>query len=512
MDYHRRVIDDNDAVHVALESKEECLPSAGHKKPTEVAVLSSENDTKLLDPESFYNDYVHHRRPCHIFNQCAKILSNSNVWKSFLSLVEKLIQKQEDDLPELEVNVRSNISRTNGTLHSSTTSVASSSKTGTAPAEAFITTEKSREYSFSPFHGSEIAQMSLKDLYQKIILERDHRYYLTTPTLSTDEEGRPQVMTGFTQQLFQIDPHFLPIRPDLFGHLIPMNIANIWLGATSTKGTSSGLHHDYHDNLYCLIRGTKVIRLASPQSIHAMKMVGTLHTLHPNGRIVYHEQISEDDVDDTACPIRPDGALQTVEQIVQLEIRKEEIELALQNSSIRDATQMEQLEEELNDIEEQLLDIEVSQTTTGNDGLDDDDGDDDEESEDESTGVFFGVAANDRKKHGVSSIPPPAKRRRPTPPEDGAKADVVVVPPNFVKEWDPSRVSFQTVTLQAGDALYIPAGWFHEVESMGSSDDDSLHMAINYWYHPPDAVTGVTNFVQPYRSQFWPRDWEARNL
>jgi Cupin-like domain len=502
MDHFRCDDGDKDAVHGAVETREENLPSAVYITPSAVAVLSGANDTKCLHPETFYNAYIHPRRPCHMINQCTKVLKNSNICDSFLSILQKLIQQKQDDLPEMEVNLRSNISQTNKAI--------SIENTDSVPSEQFVKGAKSTEHSFSPFHGSEIVHMSLRDLYQKIIVELDERYYLTTPTLSTDEEGRPQVMTNFTQLLFQMDPHLFPIRPELFGHLIPMNIANIWLGATSTTGSSSGLHHDYHDNLYCLIRGTKVVRLAPPQSIHVMKMVGTLHTLHPNGRIVYHEQILGDDVVGGDCPIRTDGALHAVEQIVQLEIRKEEIELALQNDDMHGVARMEQLEEELNAIEEQLLDIEMSQTNTRSDGLDDDD-ENDGESDEESTGVFFGATSNDHKKSSNALIPPPpAKRQKPMPTSDGIKT--TAVPPNFVKEWDPCQVSFQSVTLQAGDALYIPSGWFHEVESMGSSADDSLHMAINYWYHPPDAITGVTNFAQPYRSQFWPRDWEARNL
>ncbi|KAL1059707.1 hypothetical protein V6Z11_1Z014400 [Gossypium hirsutum] len=34
----------------------------------------------------------------------------------------------------------------------------------------------------------------------------------------------------------------------------------------------------------------------------------------------------------------------------------------------------------------------------------------------------------------------------------------------------------QKVTLQAGDALFIPEGWFHQVDS------DELTMAVNYWW------------------------------
>jgi len=54
--------------------------------------------------------------------------------------------------------------------------------------------------------------------------------------------------------------------------------------------------------------------------------------------------------------------------------------------------------------------------------------------------------------------------------------------------------SLSSFTLEAGQMLYMPAGWFHEVSSSGS------HCAINYWFHPP-----------PYSAtakSFWEREWE----
>lgn len=59
------------------------------------------------------------------------------------------------------------------------------------------------------------------------------------------------------------------------------------------------------------------------------------------------------------------------------------------------------------------------------------------------------------------------------------------------------------VTINAGEMLYLPAGWFHEVFSKSSSDG---HMALNYWFHPPDS----DEFNRPYTSSFWESDWQAR--
>ncbi len=43
------------------------------------------------------------------------------------------------------------------------------------------------------------------------------------------------------------------IRPSLLGHLVPSSY-NLWMGSNK-KPSNSGLHHDYHDNLYVLIKG-----------------------------------------------------------------------------------------------------------------------------------------------------------------------------------------------------------------------------------------------------------------
>lgn len=53
------------------------------------------------------------------------------------------------------------------------------------------------------------------------------------------------------------------------------------------------------------------------------------------------------------------------------------------------------------------------------------------------------------------------------------------------------------VTLSAGQALYLPAGWFHEVTSTGD-DKTGLHMALNYWFYPPDSLRDADG-QHPYR-------------
>lgn len=51
------------------------------------------------------------------------------------------------------------------------------------------------------------------------------------------------------------------------------------------------------------------------------------------------------------------------------------------------------------------------------------------------------------------------------------------------------------VDLKAGDMLYLPTSWFHEVTSFSDEGDD-VHIALNYWFHPPDSA--LQRFERPY--------------
>lgn len=73
--------------------------------------------------------------------------------------------------------------------------------------------------------------------------------------LGVDNSGRPQLMSA---PLDKLKDDF-PLRPRLMGGLLPQTV-NLWMGYSSMKGSSSGLHHDFHDNLYVLLRGKKTFR------------------------------------------------------------------------------------------------------------------------------------------------------------------------------------------------------------------------------------------------------------
>ncbi len=91
-----------------------------------------------------------------------------------------------------------------------------------------------------------------------------------------------------------------------------------------------------------------------------------------------------------------------------------------------------------------------------------------------------------------------------------------------------SGTPYSVAELRAGDALYLPCGWFHKVTSCGdgavieksmegendaatihstsSSWHPDAHLSLNIWFHPPDGK----EVDRPYTSEFWEKDWTDR--
>lgn len=79
----------------------------------------------------------------------------------------------------------------------------------------------------------------------------------------------------------------IPARPKLLPSLVPQQL-NLWMG-NSKQGSSSGLHHDFHDNLYLLIKGKKRFVLFPPKDAIYLNFAGTIYTIHENGLITYSQ-------------------------------------------------------------------------------------------------------------------------------------------------------------------------------------------------------------------------------
>jgi hypothetical protein len=65
-----------------------------------------------------------------------------------------------------------------------------------------------------------------------------------------------------------------------------------------------------------------------------------------------------------------------------------------------------------------------------------------------------------------------------------------------------------TFELSAGEMLWLPAGWFHEVVSFSDgSNSQQGHAAFNYWMHPPTN----DNFDHPYPDGYWKEKFATLN-
>ena len=232
-----------------------------------------------------------------------------------------------------------------------------------------------------------------------------------------------------------------------------------WMGA-SREGSSSGLHHDYHDNFYLLIRGKKLFRLYSPDCAPCMYTYGKMERVYANGLISYVGNETRSD----GVPLR-----------------------AFECSG------------------------EVDDNDDGRDGGSDND---------EEQGVFFGKGYDytsdsestrgfDENKDDFDEILAREEQSNHDPLESAAdkltqrpnsfsKIDVETLQnPASVAEYFPQFAACREciVELKAGQTLYLPAGWFHEVTS-ATDTKGSNHTALNYWYYPPDSVN---SFEQPYK-------------
>lgn len=145
--------------------------------------------------------------------------------------------------------------------------------------------------------GNEVA-MTLPEFLDNLLVKKDTSLYMSSQPLQFHADGRPKLLSEPCQSL--VDSKYLVLHPDLFGNLIPSNL-NIWMGLTSTP-TSSGLHHDFHDNLYVLVEGRKKFNLFDPSLAPYMQLSGSLKKVHTNGRFVYesHPNVNADGSDATS--------------------------------------------------------------------------------------------------------------------------------------------------------------------------------------------------------------------
>ena len=290
-------------------------------------------------------------------------------------------------------------------------------------------------------------------------------FYLSVqdiPSITTGRfAGAPQSLLGAPLQALADD--FPKRLPDvLCGDALITHQINLWMGH-SVRGTSSKLHHDFHDNFYCVVRGTKSFELFPPECIESLYVNGTVKHRFENGFVTYQ-----------GCDVdyREDGAVVGV-------------------AAKTDAKEVEYMD-----------DMETMMLGAGDDGDVDEDMDleamfdempseyssmDDEEGSDLFS-ASFGL------KDETKSDPPSFCRI------DLKKTDEEIIAefPAFEKV----RHLRSRAILQAGDMLYLPCGWFHEVTSISDPELRS-HLALSYWLYPP---CGKYKRPKPYTDNLW-KEW-----
>ncbi|KAI9209803.1 cupin-like domain-containing protein [Polychytrium aggregatum] len=299
------------------------------------------------------------------------------------------------------------------------------------------------------------------------------QYYEPSPDSDPDRDVSPEVQLDRVLDYCQPPLTALlgrfEMTPAILGHLVPQQV-NLWIGATSnsnSKGSSSGLHHDYADNLYVLCKGKKRFTLFSPKDAEHLLLVGKSPFVHPNGLISYD-----------GAAIRADGA--NLVDVAKYHLRTAEEGLAQAEAASIDTSPFEDAVDEAMD---ELLRLET---------------------------------APQDNQPGRSSKKRGSKRPRSVLESELSSAE----PPSFsridtksLRARDYGRYpSLKKATaivceLKQSDALYLPAGWFHEVTSFGqgtASEGSSTHMAFNYWMHPP---TEAGTFEQPYDDGYWKDRW-----
>lgn len=133
-------------------------------------------------------------------------------------------------------------------------------------------------------------EMRLSKLFA-LIDRGEEGLYLTTQPLPDDaSSGKPIALFG--SPLSELAWQF-PLRPRLAGNLAPSSV-NLWLGA-SREGSSSNLHHDFHDNFYVLFRGRKRFTIAPPSDAVSLSPYGSIACIHGNGLINYGATVTRAD-------------------------------------------------------------------------------------------------------------------------------------------------------------------------------------------------------------------------
>jgi len=325
----------------------------------------------------------------------------------------------------------------------------------------------------------------------KKVSKGDTSLYMTTQPVAPAPDGFPEIMAPPTSYLATD----FPIQPEVLGNLIPQQV-NIWMGC-APEGSSTGLHVDFHDNLYVLLYGKKRFWLFPPSALPGLYLHGKATVIHPNGRIVFESQGN----------ILPDGS-EAGEVAAWKKKRDAEVELEAAEAAVARKEK---------GAKARLAAAEAVLDGVLEDALDDGafgDFDDFEAMEMADTGAAA-VKEVLSKVGGTAGEPDSFSKINLNLPAKQLHAQF----PDF-----PGVEAAVEVEISAGQSLYLPAGWFHEVTSYSGGggggggggeeeqeEEPAFHLALNYWTHPPDVSDSSSKgFKKPYASEYWPELWNQR--
>lgn len=243
----------------------------------------------------------------------------------------------------------------------------------------------------------------------------------------------------------------------------------------SKHGSSSGLHHDYHDNVYILVHGRKQFRVYSPDQAEYLATYGTIDRVYFNGRISY---VGDTDIHADGHPMIDGDENEENTDDAGVVIGKG---FDYISSDDDDSGELDKFPDDFDEVIDQ---------------------DDIETENDDSSSNNEGITS--KYKDSSKSIP-------------SFSCIDLTLPESTLKSKYPQLNSTiqQTIEVRGGQMLYLPAGWFHEVTSFSSNNSslpqnpdnrlEDCHCALNYWFHPPDALE---SFHNPYISDFWRKELE----
>ena len=432
------------------------VPSNNYTIPT-ISIIGDNGggeSTTIITPESFYSEYIRQRKPVVLRTENNNNNNNNNLSSStsllLLSDLSNLTKWKDINYLKSQVDSKHTV----------------------------MVEQRSSSSSSSTFGNGYEIPMTFSQFATRITSGKDYdRHYLTTQDVhSNADNGRPDLMSPLMKYL----QHDFPLQPCIMGNLIPQNI-NLWMGnsSSSSVGTSSGLHHDYHDNLYIVLKGKKRFRLYSPGDTEMMYTRGHLTKVHPNGRINYEGE----ETTAYGADLKSDMAARAAKRKEDAERMLEEAERAVEEGVEGAERMLEEAEVELEEAMDDIIDAEMDD--------DDDDGNDNEKE------CVFETFGDERKRVVDKTVVDPNNFSKIKPHMLDDAALLKESYPNFL------NATAAYCTVQEGDILYLPASWFHEVTSYGGQDG---HLAMNYWFHPPDGES----FEHPYSSDFWPNDYKDR--